>query len=1012
MPSEKLFKIIIFILLVIGGLVFNLNRTFSYSPNPTHYNLAREMVELYNLTYEPDINPRQLELILKGSMDEDAAPRWSFHLYDPIYNRAPFGVATAKIWALDPDFRGDFIHTLANFFLSIFTKNEEDFRVHDDYSWPSIIKYYNKGKTEKAYYGLGHILHLIADMSVPAHSRNDHHITGDPFESWTANIDFSSDYNINLAENLYKKYRLEEIYSIEQVFDELAKYSNRYFFSKDSIIGTELYKDYNWPKIIKEEKEDYGRVSQRTYGWGADEYNKIFRLVRIQSDLLSGERLYFLREDDTNLQTDYWIHLAPKAVYYGAGAIKLFMEEIGKEVALSGSLAQIKPGLPLIASIVSPFAGEPEVKGESIEKQDIQPEEKKEIQEPTNFDEKNKEGGITIVSGPTLSGDNWSAPTQNQFTESGLLPPSTPEPPQEPSDTTPPDVSLDSLTYNYKLSFLTVNWSSSEFPSVSFDVEYREEGRDWQPLLTDTFETRASLSVFKDIVYYFRVKAVDLAGNESEWQEKSIKINPGPSPITDLSIDYENNIFLTLKWTAPYSDNPLASLSYYIRYSENPISEENWNLAKPISDFEFSQKIPQVEAAETIQTIDITPLKFNSTYYFAIKTFDGTYFSDISNIVRYSTGSQPTLMKSAWPTFQRDQQRTGFVPYAGPEFLSSQSVTTRLIAELPNPPYTSLVKDNNEILYFGGEKGLYAVDLRNGEVKWFYDTYNYELNRGGVYYAPTLASDGTIYFCSFGGTYLYALTPNGKLKWRFLIAGPNDGGSAPVIGSDGTVYVSSREQGYVYAINPDGTKKWDLLIIGAAAISPPVIDPDETIYVAWRNMGFVGYITAISSDGAERWQSENINPNPYAGLSIDTDNNAVYVGSNYYDTGYLNSVKSSDGSLNWSFLIYGKINVSASIANNGKIYIGGESGGIFLLNPDGTSSTPIYTEKGIYQPMIVDIDGIVYFISGNKINVYYPDGSEKWSYEFSEDIATSPIMDENGMIYICTRDGKLWKVGE
>ncbi|MDP2922954.1 MAG: lamin tail domain-containing protein, partial [Candidatus Omnitrophota bacterium] len=820
MSLGRRFRKIIFIILIIGGFIFNPNKAFLYTANPTHFNLAKEMVEFYNLNYDPDINSRQLEMILKGSIDEDTSPRYAFHLYDPIYNRAPFGVVTAKIWALDSNFQGDVIHAFANLLLNIFTKDDGEFQKHGDYSWSASVKYYNKGDADKAYYGLGHILHLIADMSVPAHSRNDHHITGDPLESWAGGINFSSDYNANLAENLYKdKRRPEMIYSTGQVFDELAKYSNEYFFSKDSIIGTDLYRDYNQPHNTVIKEEDYGHFSQRLYAWGVDEYDNPIRLLRVDTQesnwreisLLEEEKtVYRIDSNDAKLQTDYWTHLAPKAVQYGAGVIKLFLDEIGKDVILSDSQEYFPGHLPQIASIVSPLPSQPEVKGVSTEREEIETDEENKTNESDGTDpstelgtnpstesgisESNEQSG-TVVSGPSLGGDGWSAAAQNQTPETA----STSETLEEPQDITPPDFSFDYLNYNYASSSLSIGWSSLEVDIV-FDIEYKIGENDWQILMDNTASTQAILNITeKDKDYAFRIKAIDKIGNESNWQEKSIaivsepiiinevawagteadyndewielynrsdfeinlsdwmlkiddaeiilsgilpsknyfllmersddeailniaadqiyvgalnnfgahlilkdnngnisdenncgsgwcagenkneegkwirrtmeRINPErsgllpenwrtyegpgigaldkesnpilgtpkqqnsvydinpPTVINDLVVDYVNGIFITLKWTAPLDKRTSESLSYNIRYSDNSITEENWSLTKPISDFAFSEKTPVVENPGTIQTVDITPLKFNTIYYFAIKTSDGLNIS-------------------------------------------------------------------------------------------------------------------------------------------------------------------------------------------------------------------------------------------------------------------------------------------------------------------------------------------------------------------------------------------------
>lgn len=327
MILKRVLFIIIFLFLFILSFVLYTNKAFLYSPYPTHYNLTQQMINLYNLAYDPDLTSKQIELVLKGSMDEDTLPRPAFHLYDPVYNRAPYGVYTAKKWALNSDVQTPFYLRLA-VVKKIFTGT---FLYHGDYSWQANVNSYIKNDLDKAYYGLGHILHLIEDMTVPAHSRNDHHIMGDPYEQWAKESLKSEDYN--WAEKLYNQgYYPKYLYIIGEAFDELARYGNKYFFSKDTILS----KDYTNPKIVQEKSEDYGYISQRTYAWGEDENGRLFRLARTvvldpwEVVLFNREKSrddYFIKNDDHKLNTDYWQHLAPKAVIYGAGAIRLFIKD-------------------------------------------------------------------------------------------------------------------------------------------------------------------------------------------------------------------------------------------------------------------------------------------------------------------------------------------------------------------------------------------------------------------------------------------------------------------------------------------------------------------------------------------------------------------------------------------------------------------------------------------------------------------------------------------------------------
>ncbi|MDD5688935.1 MAG: PQQ-binding-like beta-propeller repeat protein, partial [Caldisericia bacterium] len=79
--------------------------------------------------------------------------------------------------------------------------------------------------------------------------------------------------------------------------------------------------------------------------------------------------------------------------------------------------------------------------------------------------------------------------------------------------------------------------------------------------------------------------------------------------------------------------------------------------------------------------------------------------------------------------------------------------------------------------------------------------------------------------------YLYALNPDGTLKWKFETEGDGMHGiySSPAIGSDGTIYVGTDDD-YLYALNPDGTLKWKFKANNAIS-SSPAISSDGTIYV-------------------------------------------------------------------------------------------------------------------------------------------------------------------------------------
>jgi hypothetical protein len=132
-----------------------------------------------------------------------------------------------------------------------------------------------------------------------------------------------------------------------------------------------------------------------------------------------------------------------------------------------------------------------------------------------------------------------------------------------------------------------------------------------------------------------------------------------------------------------------------------------------------------------------------------------------------------------------------------------------------------------------------------GKVKW-------RFRQNGPYskVRPVTGADGTIYSVD-AYSHLYALTPDGALKW--VARGAGSQGVA--VGPDGTIYAGSESA--VKAFNPDGTLKWTfvqnpiaLFFIGLS------VGPDGNIYaVATSGIGAF----SLTPQGTLRWAV----PEPY-----------------------------------------------------------------------------------------------------------------------------------------------------
>ncbi len=318
-------------ILVLTGLLLS-NPILAYDDQTTHSALTDEIVDFYNLFFENKLTNKEKEWIIKGAMDEDTPPRWINHFYDPIYKVGWTGENTG-IWPtmLIQYFSGKVLSS-ANPASSLnWLHNQQLQSEYGEFkgnrAWERAIYEYAKDNKQEAYYTLGYILHLIEDATVPDHTRNDTHahelqyFTGDygsPYE------EFSKQYarqTLNIVDELKNQgYKPIVFSSIDEYLLNLAEYSNKYFFSKDTINDPK----YSEPKIMREENG---------YGYGKDKNGEEFEVVKVNkfwNNLkMDYEIIYSLKnvEEYHPILSQYFTRLSREAIINGAGVIDLFIRE-------------------------------------------------------------------------------------------------------------------------------------------------------------------------------------------------------------------------------------------------------------------------------------------------------------------------------------------------------------------------------------------------------------------------------------------------------------------------------------------------------------------------------------------------------------------------------------------------------------------------------------------------------------------------------------------------------------
>jgi hypothetical protein len=285
-------------------------KIFAYGQDFTHPHLARETGKFYSYFF-PDnkLMIEEMEWLARGAKEEDTPPRYVNHFYNPLTNESWLGLdplaLTARNWANNRD-----VQKIA---------------VGGDQTFEEAIYLYRDGNKRDAFVALGHVLHLIEDMSVPEHTRNDTHVsnpgTESPYEDWAEKYNQSNKDEIS-KDLIASGKKLSSCFSLENCFDEVAYYSNGYFFSIDSV------EKFANPKIIRWENAQSETGDSVTYGYGKDENGVEFKLISKGAPQWRNYETTIPYGLDANILSDYYVRLSRKSVVAGAKVIQLFFDEI------------------------------------------------------------------------------------------------------------------------------------------------------------------------------------------------------------------------------------------------------------------------------------------------------------------------------------------------------------------------------------------------------------------------------------------------------------------------------------------------------------------------------------------------------------------------------------------------------------------------------------------------------------------------------------------------------------
>lgn len=250
-------------------------------------------------------------------------------------------------------------------------------------------------------------------------------------------------------------------------------------------------------------------------------------------------------------------------------------------------------------------------------------------------------------------------------------------------------------------------------------------------------------------------------------------------------------------------------------------------------------------------------------------------------------------------------------------------------------------------------------------------------------YSVGIGADGTIYAGSYEAYSLCALGADGIQQWAFSAARPCV--SPPAVGPDGTIYATSNaaiialpDTGYLYAVNPNGTLKWQLDDCRSPA---PAIGADGTMYVR----SFFGKLYAVNPNGAKKWEFVT-NGSALSGRQNQSSpaigpDGTIYAGSS---SNTLYAID-RDGTEKWEVTFFAF--PYALTGGDGTIYVGADK--LYALNPDGTQKWAFGIGGAVSSALSMGPDGTLYVTSGNRLIAVGPGSGARASISTPSAAATA-----------------------
>ena len=269
--------------------------------------------------------------------------------------------------------------------------------------------------------------------------------------------------------------------------------------------------------------------------------------------------------------------------------------------------------------------------------------------------------------------------------------------------------------------------------------------------------------------------------------------------------------------------------------------------------------------------------------------------------------------------------------------------------------------------------------------------------------------DTLIYFTGSRVNYgLYCYSISGTYIWRFELDDfMNDASfTTPVITNEGVIYFLTVST--LYAINPDGSLKWKTVINDySSQISPANITLDKSGNIFLVDYGNTLYKINRNGNKVAEINSESFQVGNRSALSFSPNGKTLYI-PGYNNIGF-SAVDIDNMSIKWKFTKETESfsGISPIVNSQGQIFVAfnsSDSSTFYCIDENGNELWRYELEGSLTATPTIDVYGNLY-VPAKRIYSFSYDGKLRFVKEIITD--TGLISDKNSNIYIFPRNQNL-----